>query len=59
MKEKTLKIYRQPSVDPYYPEIRLSGKWILRLGFKVGDYIRIIYGKQKIKIKKIETANQD
>lgn len=51
--EKTLKIYRQPSGNPDYPEIRLSGKWLQDNGFDVGDYIRVAYGVNEIVIKKI------
>ena len=53
MSEKTLKVYRQPSIEKAYPEIRLSGKWLQDLGFEIGDFIRIIYRDNVILIKKI------
>ena len=54
MNEKTLKGYRQPSIDRAYPEIRLSGRWLMKTGFQIGDYIRIAYKHQAIVIKKID-----
>ena len=57
MKEKTLKVYRQPSVEKAYPEIRLSGKWLMKNGFRIGDYIRIAYRQEVILIKRIEFWN--
>lgn len=54
MKEKTLKVYRQPSIEKAYPEIRLSGRWLMRNGFQIGNYIRIAYRDNVILIKKID-----
>lgn len=57
-KEKTLKVYCMPngkSTD--FPEIRLSGKWLLNLGFAVGSYIRIAYDVDMIVIKRIKCEN--
>jgi hypothetical protein len=57
IKEKTLKVYRQPGIDKLYPEIRLSGKWLEMNGFQVGDYIRIAYKPTVILIKKMDMPN--
>ena len=46
-------MYRQPGIEKAYPEIRLSGKWLMKNGFQVGDYIRIAYNPSVIVIKKI------
>ena len=54
MKEKTLKVYRQPSVEKAYPEIRLSGKWLMKNGFQIGDYIRIAYKQDVILIRRMD-----
>jgi hypothetical protein len=57
MKEKTLKVYRQPSIGRAYPEIRLSGKWLMKNGFQIGDYVRIAYKQDVILIKRMEFWN--
>ena len=54
MKEKTLKVYRQPGIEKAYPEIRLGGRWLMNNGFEVGDYVRVAYKSDVILIKKIE-----
>lgn len=59
MKEKTLKVYYQPGIEKTYPEIRLSGKWLMMNGFQIGDYIRIAYRKGVILIKKIAISQND
>ena len=41
MKEKTVRIDRQHGIEKIYPEIRLSGKWLMGNGFMIGEYIRI------------------
>lgn len=52
-KGRILKVYAQPSNGKTYPEIRLSGKWLEELGYKVGDSIRVTIRKQKISISKV------
>jgi hypothetical protein len=32
------------------PEIRISGKWIEDVGFRIGDDLQIIYGSGEIRI---------
>ena len=48
MKEKTLKVYRQPSVEKAYPEIRLSGKWLIKSRFEIGYFSGIVCKKEVI-----------
>ena len=54
MREKTLKVYRQPSVEKSYPEIRLSGRWLMKNGFRIGDFVRIAYRENVILIRRID-----
>lgn len=52
-KERTLKVYRQPKSETLRPEIRLSGNWLNRMGFEIGDYIRVVCKQNEILIMKI------
>jgi len=40
------------------PEIRLSGEWLRKSGFEIGDYIRIAYDNAVIVIKKTGGVNE-
>lgn len=52
MKEKILTVYGISTYNrPEYPLIRLSGKWVLDLGFKIGDKITVRFASDEIIIK--------
>jgi len=51
MKERKIKVYKAPGMDPDIPQIRLQGKWLYDLGFKVNDPVIISFKSGKIIIK--------
>ncbi len=55
MKEKILTVSGISSYNrPEYPFIRLSGKWLMDLGFKVGDKIIVQFAKGNLSIRVID-----
>jgi hypothetical protein len=46
-------VNRRSMNNQVVPEIRISGKWIEDVGFRIGDDLQIIYGSGEIRI----TAN--
>jgi len=60
IKERTLKIHVQPNGRfVSYPDIRLAGKWLMDQGFMVGDYVRVMYRKNLIVIKRIDGGTDE
>lgn len=58
-KNRKLKVYskhRSNEVKPV-PEIRLTGKWIEALGFRIGDAVQIISGEKTLTIKTADHGN--
>lgn len=49
--------YSQYTNSSNFPEIRVSGKWLQKLGFLIGDYVRIAYDENMIVIRRIECEN--
>lgn len=41
----------------YYPEIRLSGKWLAELGFAIGDPISFSFVENFILIMRADSSN--
>ncbi len=58
--EKHLKVgkvvrHNFTSIHPYIaPIVRISGHWVRRLGFRSGDYVRVIATKDEIILKPIK-----
>ena len=52
--ERTLKVYSGFGSMSDEPRIQLMGKWVRKLGFKVGDLIRLKVEKNTIIIKNME-----
>lgn len=50
-KKRILKIYEFPGPGPRVPQIRLSGKWLEQLGYKIGDHIVVSCGGNKLTIR--------
>lgn len=51
MKERTLKVYNQPSLVNYdRPNIVLQGLWLKEAGFNPGDKIKVSYQENQIHI---------
>lgn len=43
-------LQRKYSVGSNVPEIRLRGKWLLKAGFNIGDYITITVIEERLTI---------
>ena len=43
-------VNRRSMNNQVVPEIRISGKWIEDVGFRIGDDLQIIYGSGEIRI---------
>ncbi len=52
--ERTLTVYSGFGSMSAEPRIQLMGKWVRKLGFKVGDLIRLKVEKNRIIIKNME-----
>ena len=51
MKERKIKVYKAPGMDPDIPQIRLQGKWLYNLGFKVDDSVIVSFKSGKLIIE--------
>lgn len=49
---RRLKVYRRPGLagNNTVPEMRIGGAWLTRLGFKVGDHVRLAVENGRIVI---------
>ena len=54
MTERKLTVGYVPGDGKHYPMIRLQGKWLEELGFKVGDRVVVMADKGKIVIVREE-----
>ncbi len=46
-KQHLMKVYESPGCGPAVPVIRLQGKWLLELGYEIGERIVVsVKGKQ-------------
>lgn len=50
------KFFKRDKGAVIYPEIRLQGKWLLKLGFQVGSYIELRCEEKKITITLFENS---
>jgi formylmethanofuran dehydrogenase subunit D len=57
MTERKLTVSYMPGDGKHYPMIRLQGKWLEELGFKVGDRVVVSANAGGIVINKSEGAS--
>ncbi len=57
MKEHYLKVYETPGINERIPQIRLSGKWLEKLGYNIGDRIIVSYEGDKLTIQLITNTS--
>jgi len=48
---KILKVHKMPANNGYEPAIRIAGKYLLNLGFKIGDECAIFLENGRIEIR--------
>ena len=51
MKQRSLKVYKAPGLDPDIPQIRIQGKWLSDLGYHVGDHMIVSIKSGKLIIE--------
>lgn len=59
MEKHYLKVYEVPGSKEYIPQIRLSGKWLEKLGYKIGDNIVVSCSDNEITIKHAAHVSPD
>ena len=53
LQERKLTVGYMPGDGKHYPLIRLQGKWLEELGFKVGEKVVVVADERSIVITKI------
>lgn len=51
MKQRSLKVYKAPGLDSELPQIRIQGKWLSDLGYRVGDHLIVSIKSGKLTIE--------
>lgn len=62
-KPRMVKVYEGRAVSgmrcTYYPQIRISGKWLADCGFAPGQHIQVTTGKQRLVIQLVNAPATD
>ncbi len=52
MKSRRYTVGYRPSCPDYtIPEMRISGKWLKKIGFSIGDHVELVLGERQIIIR--------